>query len=118
MAVEKTPHHVRHVDRIRRHVPDARFVIMIRGPEEFLLSYKHKGDTKPDEIRAWADLRWQSVGGACCGAPTCGTWRPPSVSARPACWSTTRISTPTRPACWPIQRHLGVDVVGLAGRAC
>ena len=63
VAVEKTPHHVRHVDRIRRHLPDARFVIMIRGPQEFLLSYKHKGDTtKRDEIRARADMRWQSVG--------------------------------------------------------
>lgn len=62
LAVEKTPHHLRHVDRIRAHLPDARFVVMIRGPEGFLLSYKHFGDRKPEPKRAIADARWHPIG--------------------------------------------------------
>ncbi|HUF84255.1 MAG TPA: sulfotransferase [Acidimicrobiia bacterium] len=62
IAVEKTPHHLRHVDRIRAHLPDARFVVMIRGPEGFLLSYKHFGDSKPERQRAVADARWHPIG--------------------------------------------------------
>ena len=118
VAVEKTPHHVRHVDRIRRHVPDARFVIMIRGPEEFLLSYKHKGDTKPDEIRARADLRWQSVGVSL-------LWRSylrHSLAAAERLGEAGLLvhneDLDADPAgvLAEVQRHLGVDVVGLAGR--
>jgi hypothetical protein len=39
--VEKTPHHLFYADRILRHLPDARFVVMIREPYSFMLSYKH-----------------------------------------------------------------------------
>jgi hypothetical protein len=117
VAVEKTPHHVRHVDRIRRHLPDARFVIMIRGPEEFLLSYKHKGDTKPDEIRARAELRWQSVGVSL-------LWRSYLRHSSAAAERLGEAGLLVRnedldadPAgvLDAIQRHLGVDVVDLAG---
>jgi hypothetical protein len=117
VAVEKTPHHVRHVDRIRRYLPDARFVIMIRGPEEFLLSYKHKGDTKPDEIRARAELRWQSVGVSL-------IWRSYLRHSLAAAERLGEAGLLVRnedldvdPAgvLASIQRHLGVDVVDLAG---
>ena len=62
VAVEKTPRHVRHLDRILGSFPSARIVVMIRGPEEFLLSYKHKGDTKSAERRDRADRRWHPIG--------------------------------------------------------
>ena len=62
VAVEKTPRHVRHVDRILSWFPSARIVVMIRGPEEFLLSYKHKGDTKSAERRDRAERRWHPIG--------------------------------------------------------
>jgi hypothetical protein len=40
--VEKTPHHVFHARRILRHLPNARFVAMMREPYAFMLSYKHQ----------------------------------------------------------------------------
>jgi hypothetical protein len=39
--VEKTPHHLLYADRILQHLPEARFVVMIREPYSFMLSYKH-----------------------------------------------------------------------------
>ena len=62
VAVEKTPHHLRHVDRILRYLPDARLVVIVRDPVEFLLSYKHFGDRKSPEKRAKADQRWDAIG--------------------------------------------------------
>lgn len=50
-AVEKTPHHVNYLDRIVEAYPDSRFVVMARAPYEFMLSYKHQGDRKPEEVR-------------------------------------------------------------------
>ncbi len=49
--IEKTPHHVNWVDRIMAFIPDARFVIMMRDPYGFMLSYKHQGDRKPERVR-------------------------------------------------------------------
>ncbi|MEP3266520.1 MAG: sulfotransferase [Hyphomicrobiales bacterium] len=49
--VEKTPHHLLHLDRIIGADHNARIVILIRNPYEFLLSYKHQGDRKPDAVR-------------------------------------------------------------------
>jgi hypothetical protein len=62
VAVEKTPHHLRHVDRILRYLPEARFAVIVRDPVEFLLSYKHFGDRKSAEKRAKADQRWDPIG--------------------------------------------------------
>jgi hypothetical protein len=39
--VEKTPHHLFYTDRILRHLPEARFVVMVREPYSFMLSYKY-----------------------------------------------------------------------------
>jgi len=50
-AVEKTPHHVNHVDRIVEAYPEAQFVVMARAPYDFMLSYKHQGDRKPEAVR-------------------------------------------------------------------
>ena len=49
--VEKTPHHLQHLDRITRYMPNARFVVMLRSPASFLRSYKHQGDRKDPETR-------------------------------------------------------------------
>lgn len=52
IAVEKTPHHLNWIHRISSSMPDARFVVLIRRPYEFVLSYKHQGDRKPAAIKA------------------------------------------------------------------
>ena len=49
--VEKTPHHLQHLDRILRFMPEARILVMLRSPMEFLRSYKHQGDRKEQELR-------------------------------------------------------------------
>jgi hypothetical protein len=49
--VEKTPHHMMHLDRILHWMPGSRFVVMLRDPVSFLQSYKQQGDRKPPEIR-------------------------------------------------------------------
>lgn len=41
--IEKTPHHLLYARRILRHLPQARFVVLMREPYAFLLSYKHQG---------------------------------------------------------------------------
>ena len=40
--VEKTPHHIFYADRILEQLPTARFVVMVREPYSFMLSYKHQ----------------------------------------------------------------------------
>lgn len=42
--VEKTPHHMMYLDRILEHLPNSRFVVMVREPTAFLQSYKQQGD--------------------------------------------------------------------------
>ena len=49
--VEKTPHHMMYLDRILEHLPDSRFVIMVRDPTAFLQSYKQQGDRMSGESR-------------------------------------------------------------------
>lgn len=51
VVVEKTPHHVNWLDRIEEHVPRARFLVCVRDPRGFLLSYRHQGDRKPPPVR-------------------------------------------------------------------
>lgn len=43
-SVEKTPHHIKWVDRILSYYPKAKFIVSIRDPYDFMLSYKHQGD--------------------------------------------------------------------------
>lgn len=50
-VVEKTPHHVNHIDRIMRYYPDAKFIAMYREPYSFMLSYKHQGDRQSDRVK-------------------------------------------------------------------
>lgn len=49
--VEKTPHHLQHLDRMFHYMPNARMLVMIREPSGFLSSYKHQGDRKSPETR-------------------------------------------------------------------
>lgn len=51
LVVEKTPHHVHWLDRIVEGLPDVRFVVCLRDPYDFLVSYKHQGDRKPEPVR-------------------------------------------------------------------
>lgn len=51
IAVDKTPQNVYWIPRIVEQVPSARFVVMLRDPYGFMLSYKHQGDRKPDRIK-------------------------------------------------------------------
>lgn len=50
-VVEKTPHHVNWIPRIVGAFPEAKFVIMVRDPYSFMLSYKHQGDRKSESSR-------------------------------------------------------------------
>lgn len=43
LVVEKTPHHLNHVPRIESYFPNSKFVIMVRDPYSFMLSYKNQG---------------------------------------------------------------------------
>lgn len=49
--VEKTPHHIRYIDRIIKFEADARIIIMLREPEAFLNSYKHQGHRKEERVK-------------------------------------------------------------------
>lgn len=51
VGIEKTPHHLNWIGRILKALPDARFVVMIRDPYSFMLSYKHQGDRKVEHTR-------------------------------------------------------------------
>lgn len=51
IAIEKTPHHVNWIKRILTELPESRFVVMVRDPYGFMLSYKHQGDRKEPELQ-------------------------------------------------------------------
>lgn len=63
-SVEKTPHHVLWIDRILEELPNARFVVMIRDPYEFMLSYKHQGDRKPPAVKRMFKKMYHPLGAA------------------------------------------------------
>ena len=52
VIVEKTPHHINWVNRIKGYYPKSKFVVMIREPYGFMLSYKYQGLQKSSKIRA------------------------------------------------------------------
>jgi hypothetical protein len=60
--IEKTPHHINWVDRIATNLPHARFIILFRDPEEFMLSYKHQGDRMDSERQHFYDRLYHPVG--------------------------------------------------------
>ena len=63
VLVEKTPHHARNVDRILAQLPDARVLILIRDPYDFLLSYKNTYRIKEDADNRQAHRRrWHALG--------------------------------------------------------
>ena len=43
-VIEKTPHHLNFIDRIKRAFPKVKFVIILREPYGFMLSYKYAQD--------------------------------------------------------------------------
>ena len=49
--VEKTPFHLMYVDKIISLYEDIRIIICLRNPKGFLLSYKHQGDRKSEQVR-------------------------------------------------------------------
>lgn len=50
-SIEKTPHHINWIDKIIKAMPNALFVIMVREPYGFMLSYKHQGDRLQEPLR-------------------------------------------------------------------
>jgi hypothetical protein len=42
-VIEKTPHHINHIARILESLGDSKFVLMVRDPYSFMLSYKNQG---------------------------------------------------------------------------
>jgi hypothetical protein len=61
-VIEKTPHHVRYIDKISRLYPMSRFVIMSRGPYSFMLSYKHQGDRMRGEASVGFGKLYHPIG--------------------------------------------------------
>lgn len=51
IAIEKTPHHLNWIDRIEQALPGSRFLIMQRDAYGFMLSYKHQGDHRGEQLR-------------------------------------------------------------------
>lgn len=51
LSIEKTPHHVNWIERISQSLPGSRFVIMMRDPYAFMLSYKHQGRRYESALR-------------------------------------------------------------------
>jgi hypothetical protein len=62
IVIEKTPHHVNWIDRITAALPESRFVVMVRDPYSFMLSYKHQGDRKAEPVRQKYRLRIHPFG--------------------------------------------------------
>jgi len=58
IAIEKTPHHVNWIGRIITEIPSARFLIMMRDPYDFMVSYQHQGAQKSGSER-WK-YRWKN----------------------------------------------------------
>lgn len=49
--IEKTPHHIQYLNRILSFYPNAKFIVLIRDPYKWLLSYKFQGSQKNENIR-------------------------------------------------------------------
>jgi hypothetical protein len=53
ILVEKTPDHLKHIDRIRQLVPGARFIITIRDDRDVAASIAHRKKKPASAIRRW-----------------------------------------------------------------
>ena len=62
--VEKTPHHINFLDRLDAAFPEARFVISLRDPYGFMLSYKHQGDRKDHKAQRGFGAMYHPIGTA------------------------------------------------------
>ena len=51
MVIEKTPHHLNHISRIESWYPNSRYIVMVRDPYSFMLSYKNQGLQRSAEHR-------------------------------------------------------------------
>lgn len=51
LVIEKTPHHLNHISRIEESYPDSRYIVMVRDPYSFMLSYKYQGLQRSAEHR-------------------------------------------------------------------
>jgi hypothetical protein len=76
-VVEKTPHHIDWIERISENLPDTRFIVMIRDPYGFMLSYKHQGDRKIGKAKEHFSRLYHPIGCAL-------VWRRYMSSARSA----------------------------------
>ena len=50
--IEKTPHHIQYTDRILNFFPETKFIVLMRDPYEWMLSYKFQGSQKSTELRS------------------------------------------------------------------
>ena len=58
-AVEKTPQHVHWLPRLAASFPEARFVLTIRDPYEYMASYKRLGRRVEGKARKTLDSSWR-----------------------------------------------------------
>lgn len=61
VIIEKTPHHVNWLGRIRHVYPDALAIVMMREPYGFMRSYKHQGDRKRADVRDRFQKRYHPI---------------------------------------------------------
>ncbi|MFD2543287.1 sulfotransferase family protein [Lacinutrix gracilariae] len=50
--IEKTPHHIQYINRIKKYNPEAKFIALVRNPYTFMLSYKFQGQQKNEVVRS------------------------------------------------------------------
>lgn len=51
LVIEKTPHHLNHISRIESSYTDSRYIVMVRDPYSFMLSYKNQGLQRSEKQR-------------------------------------------------------------------
>ena len=61
-VLEKTPHHLNWLDRILHAYPEAKILITYRNPYDFMLSYKHQSDRKPEPLRTELKKMYHPLG--------------------------------------------------------
>lgn len=70
--IEKTPHHIHYYDRILNFLSNAHFIVLLREPYSFILSYKHqKGHKNTVESRKRFKDRYHPIGCALVWKRTC-----------------------------------------------
>lgn len=118
LVLEKTPHHLNWIERIVTAIPEARFVIMVRDPYSFMLSYKHQGDRKSERVQRSYQQRYHPLLGAV-------VWRSSMISAMAArqrlpqqthTISQEDLKENPEVVLTELQKFLGLDVHPLAGR--